>query len=265
MVGRSTTLNGFAVRREEDQSRRLVLVRAGAGFFFLVALAGLIWWLLSSGAFEVKRVESGSYRYTEATALEAVFGEFIGQNIWTLASDDIAAAVVALPWVRDVRVLRSLPNDIQLDFREWTPLLMVEPITIEGRVYDRLVLLEDGRLLSFPEHLLLPALPVLVGVRPVRQGDDPTLRLPVELTSQLLELIFSIEDAGLESTHPVDFVVARSEGFAIVLQDEQGSLLVGREEFGSRIQRYMTARDHVGLGLVYDLRFKDRITVREEY
>jgi len=265
MARRSQAAHGFAVRRQEHQSRRAVLVRAGAGMAFLIVLLVLVWWTLSSGTFAVNRIESGAYRYTSASELEQVFGGFIGRNIWTLATDDIAAAVTQLPWVRDVRVLRSLPNRIRLDFREWRPLLMVESLTIDGRLHDRLVLLEDGRLINFPSHLVLPALPVLVGVRPAPQGDDATLRLPDEQSAQLLELIFSMEDAGLETMHPVDFVVARSEGFAIVLQDEQGALLVGREEFGARLQRYMLVQDHWDSGLIYDLRFNERVTVREDY
>ena len=71
-----------------------------------------------------------------------------------------------------------------------------------------------------------------------------------------------MEDAGLETVCPVDFVVARHEGFAIVLQDGQGTLLVGREDFADRLERYMAARDHLEPGLEVDLRFSDRITVR---
>ncbi|MFT5232787.1 MAG: hypothetical protein ACI9UK_000656 [Candidatus Krumholzibacteriia bacterium] len=264
MVGRTSGTQGFAVRRQDRQSRRAVLIRAASGFVFLLTLGGLVWWTLAAGTFAVKRIESGAYRYTSSAELEQVFSQFIGKNIWTLDKDEIEATVARLPWVRDVRVLRSLPNRIQLDFREWTPVLMVETMEIRGVVRDRLVLLEDGRLLDFPAHLVLPALPFLVGVQPARQGDDPTLKLSDEQTSQLMELIFSIEDAGLEAMHPVDFVVARSTGFAIVLQDDQGVLLVGREEFGARLQVYMTAEDHYKSNLFYDLRFENRLTVQED-
>ena len=252
----------FAVRQGPRRSRRAVLVRAGAGLLSLALLGLLVWWLLNSATFAVTRVESGSYRFTSETELQDAFAGFLGANIWTLSTDDVAAEIGRLPWIRDVHVTRSLPNRIEVDFREWSPVLLVEPLVIDGVVRDRLVLREDGRLLEFPAHLVLPGLPVLVGVEPVREGEGPALGLPAAQSAQLLELISSMEDAGLEAAIPVDFVVARPEGFGIVLQNGEGTLLVGREDFGARLQRYMTARDHLEPGLDYDLRFKDRITVR---
>ena len=167
-----------------------------------------------------------------------------------------------MPWIRDLRVLRRLPNSIEVDFREWTPVLMLETVPVDGRLRDRLVVTEDGRLLDFPAELILPGLPVLVGVLPVREGEAGVLRLPAEQSGQLMELISSMEDAGLEAASPVDFVVARPEGFAIVLQNRQGTLLLGREDFGPRLQVYMIARDHLEPGVDYDLRFENRITAR---
>ncbi len=256
---------GYAVRRGPVRSRRAVLVRAGAGMMTLITLAVATWWVLTSPTFAVKRIESGSYRFTSEAELQGAFSEFLGRNIWTLNTAEISASIGQLPWIRDLRVLRRLPNSFEVDFREWSPLLMVEALTIDGRTRERLVLLNDGRLLDFPDHLVLPGLPVLVGVQPVREGETGDLRLSAKDSAQLLELISSMEDAGLEAASPVDFVVARSEGFAIVLQNKQGLLLLGREDFGPRLQRYMTARDHLVAGLDYDLRFANRITVRPHH
>ncbi len=253
----------FAVRRGPQRSRRAVLVRAGAGLMTLLLLATAVWWTLTSPLFAVNRIESGAYRFTGETELQAVFSEFLGRNIWTLSTDEVSAAIAELPWIRDLRVLRRLPNSLEVDFREWAPVLMVAEVNVDGQLRDRLVLREDGGLLDFPAHLILPGLPVLVGVQPVREGDGGALRLPPEQTAQLMELISSMEDAGLEAASPVDFVVARPEGFAIVLQNQQGTLLLGREEFGPRLQRFMIARDHLDPELDYDLRFENRITVRE--
>ena len=82
------------------------------------------------------------------------------------------------------------------------------------------------------------------------------------ISDRVLNLQTAIEESGLESVSPIDFVVARPEGFAIVLQEDQGSLLVGNEEFSDRLQRYMEAHDHLETGLIVDLRFKDRVTCR---
>lgn len=261
--GQERQRRAFAVRRAPQRSRRATLVRAGAGLLTLLSLGAVAWWALTTETFVVQRIESGAFRFTGEAELQDVFAGFLGRNIWTLRSEEVAAGVGQLPWVRDLRVRRRLPNSIAVDFREWTPLLMLENLTVDGTSRDRLVLLGDGRVLDFPAHLVLPALPVLVGLPPVREGDDGDLRLAPEPARQLMELISSMEDAGLEAISPVDFVVARPAGFAIVLQDEQGTLLLGREDFGPRLRRYMIARDHLEPGLDYDLRFDERITVRE--
>ena len=258
--GRSSQ-GGFAVRRGPQRSRRAVLVRAGSGVLTLLVLATAAWWTLTSSFFAVTRIESGAYRFTSEAELEGVFNEFLGRNIWTLSTDEVAERINQLPWIRDLRVLRRLPNSIEVDFREWTPVLMVEAVKVDGRLRDRLVLTKEGRVLDFPTELVLPGLPVLVGLPPVREGEEAVLRLPAEQSGQLMELISSMEDAGLEAANPVDFVVARPEGFAIVLQNRQGTVLLGREDFGPRLKRYMMARDHMDPGLDYDLRFEHLITV----
>jgi hypothetical protein len=126
-----------------------------------------------------------------------------------------------------------------------------------------LVLIEDGRILEFPSHVVMAGLPVLVGVRTVREGEGGILKVESSHMKQIMELISAMEDAGLETVSPVDFIVDRNEGYAIVLQDNRGILMVGREEFSDRLNRYMTAREHLELGLEIDLRFKDRLTVKK--
>jgi cell division septal protein FtsQ len=255
--------SGFAVRQGPRRSRRTLVMRLVAAGMMLAGSGTLVWWVLNSSTFAVKRIESGAYRYTSATELQDVFGEFVGRNIWTLGTDEVAARVGQLPWIRDLRVVRRLPATLEVDFREWTPLLLLAPVLVEGQMRDRLALREDGEVHEFPAQLLLPGLPLLVGLTPARPAPGEALCLPEGQAALLLELIGAMEQAGLETASPVDFVFARAEGFAIVLQNEQGTLLVGREEFGPRLQRYMTARDHLAPGLEYDLRFEDRITVRE--
>lgn len=257
------TAKGFAVRRAPVRSRKPLFLRAGALVLALGLSIVAVWWLRTSTTFAVDRVESGSYRFTSQDQLEGIFGTFLGRNIWTLSSEDVADSLAGLPWVRDLKVHRRLPGSLQVDFREWRPLLVVAPgASNHPGPGGPLVLVEDGRVLEFPDHLVLPGLPVLVDVACCRDtsagglGLDPLHREPV------LDLVAAVEASGLESACPVDFIVARSEGFAIVLQDGRGTLLVGREDFADRLERYMAARDHLEPGLQMDLRFADRITCR---
>jgi len=257
-------VKGYAVRRTPRYSRTGLVLKICGGVVTLAALGLGVWWLLTSPTFDVARVESGSYRFTSQAELETTFAEFLGRNIWTLSTDEISDRLADLPWVRDLRVRRSLPNTIEVDFREWRPLWQVSEIPGAGsRSLRPLVLIEDGRVLEFPAHVVMAGLTVLVGVPAVREGDDGVLRVDMKHMNQIRELISAMEDTGLEAVSSVDFVVARDEGYAIVLQDKRGILMVGWEEFSDRLNRYMTARDHLDPGLEIDLRFKDRLTVKK--
>ncbi len=67
---------------------------------------------------------------------------------------------------------------------------------------------------------------------------------------------------GFHVNRMTDFLVARPEGFAIVLQGDAGRLLVGKDDFHERLERFLSARDHLPAGVEIDLRFSERVTYR---
>jgi cell division septal protein FtsQ len=252
----------FAVRRRPRRPRRPLILRGLAALVLAAAAAGLGWWLLTSPLFAVTRVETGAYRFTAADDLEDALGALLGRNIWRVGQGDAETALAGLPWIRDLRLARRLPSTAAVEFTEWTPLVAVAVAPAQGAASSGLhVLVADGRVLVFPAHLPAPGLPVLTGVAAARDTTG-ALRLAESQLPTVLSLLDAVAATGLEAAAPVDFLVARSDGFAIVLQDGRGTLLVGREEFAGRLQRYMVGRDHLEDGLEIDLRFRDKITVR---
>lgn len=254
---RPTNARGYAVRRKKPVSRKGLWLKLSATALVLTLVCVGGYYALESDYFKVVRVESGSYRFTVREDLDGMLSGCLGHNIWTLSEDQVAANLTTLPWVRDLQVLKRLPGTIEVDFREWRPLLTLDTSSEKGMP---LVMVEDGRILEFPEHLPLAALPVLVGVPCSRDSLQGQLRLDPQWSGAVLSLLEAMAATGLETAGPVDFLVARPEGFAIVLQAGQGRLLVGREDFADRLARYMAARDHLEPGLQMDLRFRDRIT-----
>ena len=117
----------FAVRRRTRRPRRPLVLRAVVGVAAAAALAALGWWLLTSPVFAVKRVETGAYRFTSATALESALGGLLGRNIWRVGRADAEAALATLPWVHEVRITRRLPATVGIEFTEWRPLVAVSP------------------------------------------------------------------------------------------------------------------------------------------
>lgn len=262
-VGRQTSdgsrvAEGFARKRPRRRSRRRLWISLSLTTLVLGLVGGAVWWALHTPYFAVDRVATGSYRFTSREDLETCLSGFLGTSILTLQTDHVTDALGDLPWVRDLRVMRRLPGTLEVDFREWVPLAMLE--TRDGTAPG--VLVEDGRVLSLPTALAPAGLPVLVGLVVEKNPDTGDDHLDPDTAASILELLAAVREAGLEAVHPVDFLVARPEGYAIVLQEGQGSLLIGREEFLPRLQRYMAARDHLEPGLQMDLRFRDRITCR---
>ena len=256
-TSRQGSLSGYAVRRLKPVSRKGLWLKLSAMLLVVAMLIAGGYYTASSDYFEVVRVESGSFRFTPKEDLDGILTGYLGRNIWTLSEGQVADSLTTLPWVRDLHVLKRLPGTIEVDFREWRPLLALEPSTQNG---NALVMVEDGRVLEFPSHLPPPSLPVLVGVSCLPDTMTGCLRLDPRWASGVLSLLEAMAATGLETAGPVDFLVAREEGFAIVLQAGQGRLLVGRENFADRLARYMAARDHLEPGLQMDLRFRDRIT-----
>lgn len=255
----------FAVRRTAPARRRFPWRRWLFSTLAVVLLAGGGWALTQSGLFAVARIETGAYRFTDEHQLKLALSPLLGRNLWTVAQPDLAAAVTRLPWVREVYMERRWPRAIDVELVEWRPLLVVAEPGAPPEA-PTLVLVDDGRVLPFPAGMMAPALPVLTGVVVERSAGGPA-RLPQELAPSVLELVSAFESTGLDAVTPVDFVVARPDGFGIVLskdadQTSYGTLLVGREEFADRLSRYLTARDHIERNLEIDLRFKDRLTVR---
>jgi len=260
---RNRPRTGFAVRRRPPRvSRRVRWTLLGGALGVVLCGAGAVFWATRADVFAVTRIESGAYRFTDPEALDRRLGSFLGRNLWTLSAAEVRDRLADLPWVRDLRVVRRLPGTIEVDFREWRPLAVLAPADDEAPDRPPLVLGEHGRALPFPAGLAPAGLPTLVGVRALPEGGGLGLDLDPGESAGLLELFSAVADAGLETVSPVDFVVVRPEGFAIVLQGGQGRLLLGREEFAARLDRYMAARDHLEPGLEIDLRFADRVTVR---
>lgn len=255
----------FAVRRTTPARRRFPWRRWLFSTLAVAFLAGGGWALTQSGLFAVARIETGAYRFTDEHQLKVALSPLLGRNLWTVAQPDLAAAATRLPWVREVYMERRWPRVIGVELIEWRPLLVVAEPGAPPEA-PTLVLVDDGRVLPFPPGMAAPALAVLTGVVVERSAGGPA-RLPQELAPSVLELVAALESTGLDAVTPVDFVVARADGFGIVLSKDAdqlsyGTLLVGREEFADRLSRYLTARDHIERNLEIDLRFKDRLTVR---
>lgn len=259
MSARRDSHGGHAVYRPQSRSRRGLWIRLGLMLLALAVVGAGATYALRSDTFAVTRVSTGSYRFTDGGELDRILGSFLDRNLWTLSGTEVADSLSTLAWIKDLNIERELPGGLVVEFRECRPVLSLEQEAPGGGTR---VLVDDGRVLPFPRHLPMPSLPVLVGVSCVRDSATGHEKLDAAWSPQVMELLDALAGTGLEAVAPVDFLVAREGGFAIVLQEGRGTLLVGREEFASRLDRYMAARENLEPGLQMDLRFRERIVCR---
>lgn len=241
--------------RRARRSRRTIVVASASVVAALGLAAAGAWWLLTSPAFAISRVESGPYRFSAQQEVDGALRLFLGRNIWTLDHAEVAEAFAALPWVRTVHLRRRVPDALAVELAEWRPLVSVAV----GDDADGWVMVGDGRLLPWPEHLQPPGLPVLVGADVEVDGPEGT-RLADGVADDITAALDALVVTGFEAAYPVDFLRLTARGLVLELERQAGRVILGREQYVSRLHRYLLARDRVPHGATVDLRFADRIT-----
>jgi cell division septal protein FtsQ len=252
----------LAARRRQHRRRPVVILATGV--VLAVVLGLLVRWLVTSPLFGIERVETGPYRFTAADQLEELLAGALDQNIWSFSTGSFADTLLSLPWIENVRIVRRLPATLRVQLQEWQPLVAVTAARPGGgnEVRER-ILLADGRVVEFPPHLPSPALPVLVGCN-LTAGEYPgRWQISGADVAHVLELVKAIRETGLEVAGPVDYIVSDASGFSIQLGEQGGRLLVGTEEFHSRLRLFLNTRSKIARDAIVDLRFKNRVGVLE--
>lgn len=244
--------SGMARRRARRRDTRRLLLRGAAALGVAAVVFGGALWLLTSSRFAVARVETDRYRFSDRAELEWRLRWALGRNIWRFDTAAFTDSLRLLPWVRDAEVTRLLPSTLHVRLQEWRPQVVV------AGGGDRDVLIENGRRLRLPDLLPPLDLPLLVD----RVGDRRR-NLPPRDAEMLRELVEAVRGTGLETAHPVDFVLRDERGLSLVLAGEGGRLILGREGFAARLTRYLGVRDSIPDSCIVDLRFQGQVSVEK--
>jgi len=121
----------------------------------LLVIAGGCWlgWqayrlVTQADIFQIAGVDVKGTRQLGGSELKAIAGVFTGQNIFQVDLEEAAQRARANPWVKDVRVHRSLPNRITMVFTERVPSAILDTgagryiMDSDGVVIERLA--KDG-------------------------------------------------------------------------------------------------------------------------
>jgi cell division septal protein FtsQ len=141
-----------SVRMESRRGRRTALFLAG----LLLCCVAAFLVLRSTDVFAVKRITaSGTDKITEEQIADITSGA-VGQSLLSLSTDGIRKALLELPYVESVEVIRAFPDTLQVKLVEYRPIARVQ--AGESTTY---LVSDTGKVLEDDDPTQLPDLPLL--------------------------------------------------------------------------------------------------------
>jgi cell division protein FtsQ len=211
----------------------------GAVAVLAVCVAGLgAAWLYHYGEHSWRfRVESsdnievtGMQNVTKAQIME-VMGVDIGRNIFFIPLAQQKAQLEQIPWVESASVMRFVPNHLQVEIHERTPVAF-------ARVGPRMSLIDVGGALMelSPKHKY--SFPVILGMNP---GEPLSTRAPRMKTYS--EMVRELDSGGARYSQDLSEVdLTDLEDVKVRVNDPAGDVLVhlGSSDYLRRYKIYVT-------------------------
>ncbi|MDA8421784.1 MAG: FtsQ-type POTRA domain-containing protein [Nitrospiraceae bacterium] len=194
-----------------------VLTFAGAGFLGWQVYQGV----LHADALVVSGVDVKGVRQLTEADLKDIVGAFTGQNIFRVDLEAAARRARANPWVREVRIHRSLPNRITMVFVERTPAMVLDTGSARYLLDDEGVIIE--RLVK--EQALAWPLPV-VAIKDY-QG-HPGDQVTSEGMAEAMQLLAEISARGGWQLANVTIKANSPDSLSVVYADHEFKLGSGR-------------------------------------
>ena len=175
---------------------------------------------------------TGMQNVTKAQIME-VMGADIGRNIFFVPLSQQKAQLEQIPWVDSASVMRFVPNRLQVEIHERTPVAF-------ARVGPRIFLIDaGGTLMELPQKHKY-SFPVILGMNP---GEPLSTRLP--RMKAYNELVQELDSSGARYSQDLSEVdLSDLENLKVRVNDPAGDVQV---ELGSSdyLKRYRTYVGHV--------------------
>ena len=238
----------FLRAQKRVSARRSPLPKKAASRLLWAAIAAVLLCVAAVGAANLYhygerswrfRVESsddidvaGMQNVTKAQIME-VMGADIGRNIFFIPLSQQKAQLEQIPWVESASVMRFVPNRLQVEIHERTPVAF-------ARVGPRIFLVDaGGTLMELPQKHKY-SFPVILGMNP---GEPLSTRVPrMKAYNQLVQ---DLDSGGARYSQDLSEVdLSDLENLKVRVNDPQGDVLV---ELGSSdyLKRYKTYVSHV--------------------
>ena len=200
---------------------------------------------------------------TPAAQVRNVFARDEGGSVFQIPLGERRDELMRIQWVRQASVSRLWPNRIDVRVVERVPQAFIRlPGRRHGGGSISALIDMDGVILPAPETKGHYDLPVLDGVR-----EDQTTAERAARVQRMRQLLGELKETA-EKVSEIDAADLSNLKVTLQVEDRVVMLLVGDEQFGKRVGRFM---QHWGEIIrrapnahLFDLRLEDRITAVEE-
>jgi len=235
---------------------RAILAAQAAAMLILLVVAGWAGYarVMASDRLKVARLEIRGSRFLADQEVRELLGSAVGDNILGLDIEALKARLRSSPWVADAAISRALPDTLRVEIRERAPLALAEA--------DQLQLMdEDGTLIEpYGPRTAAFDLPIVRGLK----GAAPeVLRDRAQRAGGLLR------DLGELSSEVSEVDVEGAGELKVVLRGAGEVLRMGGPPYRQKLRTYLDLREDLERRCpdaeYFDLRFKDRIFVKESH
>src|SRR5580765_3407958 len=238
----------FLRGQKRVSARRSSLPKKTANRLFWICIATGVLGVAALGAIAIYSYGERSWRFriessdnievigidnvTKPQIME-VMGADIGRNIFFIPLSQQKSQLEQIPWVESASVMRFVPNRLQVEIHERTPVAF-------ARVGPRIFLIDAvGTLMELPQKHKY-SFPVILGMNP---GEPLSTRLPRMRAYN--ELVRQLDSGGARYSQDLSEVdLSDLDNLKVRVNDSQGDVLV---ELGSSgyLKRYKTYVTHV--------------------
>jgi len=201
----------------------------------------------------------GTHNVTHAQVMEVLGGD-IGRNIFFIPLSERRSQLEKIPWVESASVMRFVPNRLQVEIHERTPVAF-------ARVGSRIFLTDaGGTLMELPGGKHKYSFPVIVGMNPGEPLSTREARMKIynDLVRQL------DAEGGHYSQDLSEVDLSDPEDVKVLANDPNGAVLVhlGASDYLSRYRTYVTHvqawRQQFDKLDSVDLRYENQIIVNPD-
>ena len=206
---------------------------------------------------EPKGILIEGVKHSSRQKIAQEFATDFGRSIFTIPIAERRRRLLAVNWIREVRVARVWPNQLRVEIIERDPVAFLELPADRDEKQRPSLIDAEGVILGQekPENFNLP---VLTGISGKLSVDDRKLRVR--------KLLKVMEEAGETASRISEVDMADPDNLKVMLQmkDRAVNLVMGDRHFGQRLARFIPYFEDVNRrapdAAAFDLRLEDRIT-----